>query len=356
MFNSSSAFGLNELKRIRQNRLAVKKTKKRNLLNLCRNCKKDTLYENNGLIICSKCGLFSNVKVDMDQESYNYNDGKADPTRTNMVENYLIPSCNKGSIYSYNCANGNKKNIGHNNMIRNMNNWKIMDYKDSNRLHLFNNIASICNNAGISSLIIENAKEIFYKIHNIHSPRRSKLSALLASSVIISFKKIGQSYNFSDIATMFNITKKVLRTMLNEYERYWKEICDKEQREQIKLAKASLDEDNKNGDIVIERIYKQKKMNDMPNYKHYLSMLNIDVKYVNKLEILDSWIHKNKILLEHVPKSVIACVIFMCFNLYNINIKKKQIATVCGTSVITINKCYTKLMKYQDEIIKLLEN
>ena len=76
--------------------------------------------------MCSTCGLFSNSKIE-DQESYNYNDGKSDPTRTTMVDNYLIPSSNKGSIYSYNCAGGKTKNRGHNNMIRFMNNCKIMN-------------------------------------------------------------------------------------------------------------------------------------------------------------------------------------------------------------------------------------
>ena len=56
-------------------------------------------------------------------------------------------------------------------------------------LKRFNNITSICNNAGISGIIIETAKEVFYKIQKIHSPRRNKLSALMASSVIISSKR-----------------------------------------------------------------------------------------------------------------------------------------------------------------------
>lgn len=350
---------ITELALIRKRKLNVKRTKKNNIFakekGLCRNCKTDTLLEDKGVIMCGTCGLFSNSKIDMDQESYNYNDGKSDPTRTTMVDNYLIPSSNKGSIYSYNCAGGKTKNRGHNNMIRFMNNCKIMNYKDNNMLKRFNNITSICNNAGISGIIIETAKEVFYKIQKIHSPRRNKLSALMASSVIISSKRHKTKYNFNEIANSFNITKKVLMSMLNEYEHYWKEICDREEREQEVIARASLAEDNKDGEVVIEKVYKQSNIHISANYKQYFTFLDIDIKYLAKMEILDSWVREKQILIEHVPKSIIASIIYMVCNLFDINIKKNKIANVCNTSTITINKCYNKLLPYQDDIIKFIK-
>lgn len=340
-------------KTIRKKRLmSLSKTKKRELLNnenYCRNCNKPTLLEDNGMIVCNLCGLFHQKKIDTEQESYNYNDGKSDPTRTNMVDNYLIPSSNKGSVYGY-----STKNQGHSNMIRSMNNWKIMNYKDNNMLQRFTTITNICKNEGISNIVIDNAKEIFYKIHNVYSPRRNKLLALMASSVIIASKKKELPYNFEKIASMFNISIEVLRIMLNEFEQYWKDIGDKEERVQVELAIASLDENNKDGEIEIDKVYKQSQNISTTNFKFYFSMLDIDNKYLNKIEKLENWIIENQILIEHVPKSIIACLIHTLCNLYDINIKKTKIAAVCGTSTITINKCYNKIIPYNETIIKIL--
>lgn len=178
----------------------------------------------------------------------------------------------------------------------------------------------------------------------------------MASAVIIASKKQKQQYQFDKIASIFSITKKVLRSMLSEYEHYWKEICDKEEREQEALAKASLSEDCKNDEIVIEKIYKQSSSIMDTNYKHYFTMLGIDTKYLNKIHVLDTWVKDSRTLIGHVPKSIDACVIFTICSLYDINIKKTKIASVCGTSTITINKCYNKLLPMQENIIKLLNS
>jgi transcription initiation factor TFIIIB Brf1 subunit/transcription initiation factor TFIIB len=344
-----------KFKTIIRNRLNLEnKTKKCNMLyneNNCRKCNKPSLIEDKGHILCNLCGLLHHKKIDTDQESYNYNDGKSDPTRTNMVDNYLIPSSNKGCVYGY-----NTKNHGHSNMIRSMNNWKIMNYKDNNMLNRFTTITNICKNEGISNLVIDNAKEIFFKLHNVYSPRRNKLLALMASSVIIASKKKNIPYNFDKIASMFNISVEVLRNMLNQFEQYWKNIGDKEERQQVKLAKESLNEDNKDGEIIIDKIYKQSQTQSNTNFKHYFGMLQIDNKYIQKVEKLEIWINENQILIEHVPKSIIACLIYTICKLYNINIKKTKIATVCCTSTITINKCYNKIIAHNDYIIKLLNN
>jgi transcription initiation factor TFIIIB Brf1 subunit/transcription initiation factor TFIIB len=342
------------LRTIRRKRESLIRTKKRQQINndnYCTKCKKASLLEDNGLILCNLCGLIYHNKIDADQESYNYNDGKSDPTRTTMVDNYLIPSSNKGSVYGY-----NNKNQGHSNMIRSMNNWKIMNYKDNNMLNRFTTITNICKNEGISNIVIDNAKEIFYKIHNIYSPRRNKLLALMASSVIIACKKKNVPYNFEKIASSFNISIEILRNMLNEFEQYWKDIGDKEEKKQVELARASLDDDNKDGEIIIDKVYKQSQTIANSNFKHYFTMLGIDLKYLQKINKLELWINKKQILIEHVPKSIIACLIHTICNLYDIKIKKTKIATVCGTSTITINKCYNKIIPYNEDIIQLLNN
>lgn len=335
----------------------VKKTMKRplNKLNYCLNCNNDTVIEDAGKEICAKCGIFHNSKIDADQEKFNYNDGKSDPTRTNIEDNYLIPSSNKGSIYGYSNNINKRGNKTHNSMLRVMNNWKVSNYKDTNMLHRFNNITSICKNAGIGNIVIDDAKEVFYKIHSVHSPRRNKLNALMGSSVIIACKKQGHTYNINKIASMFNVSLRVLRSMLNEYEHMWKDICDKEERKQIEMARASLDEDNQDGEIVIEKLYKQETIKTNSNFNHYFNMLGIDKKYIPLIEKLENYITENKILIEHVPKSITACLIYIFCDLYNIKVKKNMIAKVCGTSTITINKCYNKLLPQQDDIIKFLE-
>ena len=122
------------------------------------------------------------------------------------------------------------------------------------------------------------------------------------------------------------------------------------------LARASLDDDNKNGEIIIDKVYKQSKTISDTNYKFYFNMLGIDGKYIHKINNLEHWINERQILIEHVPKSVIACLIYTICILYDVNVKKTKIAAVCSTSTITINKCYNKILPYNDDIIKFLNN
>ena len=324
--------------------------------NYCKKCGIRSLIESNGNIICNKCGLFHS-NVIQTEESINYSNNLNDPTRVGTVNNYLIPSANKGSIYGFSDLKNKNSSISHSNMIRCQNYWSLLCYKDNNMLSKFDIMTSICNNAGFNSLIIENAKEIFFKIHNQYSPRSNRLDALMASSVIISCKKHDTIYNLEQIADIFGLDKKDLVSMLNIYQLYWSEICNKEEQQQYELAKESLEDKSKVDNIVVEPIYIQNESDNNLEieYKNYMSYLSIDNKYLDKILLLHKWIENNEILIEHIPISIMASIIYVIVDVYELkSIKKKKIALVCNTSPITINKCHGKLKPYYDEIKKIL--
>lgn len=324
--------------------------------NYCKKCGIRSLIESNGNIICEKCGLFHS-NVIQTEESINYSNNSNDPTRVGTVNNYLIPSANKGTIYGFSDLKNKNSSLNHSNMIRCQNYWSLLCYKDNNMLSRFNVMTSICNNAGFNSLIIETAKEIFFKIHNQYSPRSNRLDALMASSVIISCKKHDTLYNLEQIADIFELKKKDLVSMLNIYQLYWSEICSKEEQHQYELARDSLKDKSKVENIVVEPIYVQNENsnNIEMEYKNYISYLGLDDKYLAKLLLLHKWIEDNEILIEHIPISVMASIIYVIVDIYELkNIKKKKIALVCNTSSITINKCHGKLKTYYDDIKKIL--
>lgn len=353
---------ISELKSLRSKKLTRKNSLLTNSqkdinIKLCKLCDKESVIESKGNYVCTKCGIVYD-RVIITEESINYNDGSPDPTRTGMVENHLMPSSNKGSVYSAGSTKGGKERH-HANLISGMNKRKLNDYKDKNKLNRFNVISSICNGAGINNLIIMGAQEVFSKILDVYSPRGQKLKALNASSVIISHKINHINYNFNVIASIFNIDSKVLRNMLNEYEHYWKEICGKEELVQIKLATDSIKDKDTEQTIELEETYKcdNNIIDTHDNLKHYLEILGIDLIYLEKCEKLRKFIIKKQILIEHVPKSIKACIIFLICKLYDLNkIKKNKIATVCDTSTITINKCFNKLGNHIEDIIDYLNS
>ena len=84
--------------------------------------------------------------------------------------------------------------------------------------------------------------------------------------------------------------------------------------------------------------------------------LNITDKVYNICKELLIYIEQNKILETHNPLSRVSSVIFYISNILNLSINKLSITKVCNISEVTINKCYNKLLKINNELNDIIEN
>lgn len=325
------------------------------------------LVPHDGYMVCKQCGLYQSKDIDTSQEWRNLdsNDKGSDPCRVSLPNNTLMPETSVGTMVVY----GNKR-TANSHIIRMMNNWKMLNYKDSSILKRFKYITSVCKNANVFDCIIEEIKVVFYKISMIKSTRRTKLQALMAVSVIIGHHICGYEKDHVEVAKMFDLDIKILRKMVKEYELIWKDIQDEEAKEQAQLAQASIEEESSHptgasaapsSDTQFKKLdsldkeYRKKQDEDNIQLKKALMQIQMETIYYPKVFAVNDWINERNILTQHIPKSRYASIIHLISEMYALNIKKSDIILVCDTSNVTINKCYNKLLPYYDQLVDLLD-
>ena len=77
----------------------------------------------------------------------------------------------------------------------------------------------------------------------------------------------------------------------------------------------------------------------------YCSKLNINNELTKLCQFISMKIEKMDVMPENTPPSIAAGVVYFIAQLCKLNISKKDVKNVSGTSEVTINKCYKKLEK-----------
>jgi transcription initiation factor TFIIIB Brf1 subunit/transcription initiation factor TFIIB len=62
-------------------------------------------------------------------------------------------------------------------------------------------------------------------------------------------------------------------------------------------------------------------------------------------------IEKGNIMPENTPHSIAAGVVYFISQICKLNISKKDVKNVSEISEVTINKCFKKLEKIQDDLL-----
>lgn len=369
----------------------------------CQGCGAKPLVPADGYMVCNSCGLCQSRDIDSSQEWRNHDNtdkGGVDQSRVCMPNNSLMPDSGLGTVVGYSSSKKNNTTGAH--IVRTMNNWKLMNYKESSMYRRFKYITTVCRQAEISNMIIEEAKIVFFKISNLISARRTKLTSLMATAVIIAHKIKGYDRDMTDIAALFALDVRILRKMVKEYERIWKEILEKESDEQDMLASESIvnhiefvatagtvaaTSNSSASDLPTKKtnmssgqnmqhvdsagvstptpaiIQQQqppasdnKKMiiDDNKKLKKYLIQLNVESIYFDDVFRINEWVINKNVLISHIPKSRYACLIYLLDQIYELGVEKSGIIRACDTSNVTINKCFNKLVPFYEEIKALL--
>ena len=324
---------------IRKEKRENKKKRNEDNMELCSDCGTTTLIEQYGKYICKTCGLFNGDVIDQKQEwrYYGSEDNKnADPSRCGIPTNELLPNSSIGSVIGF---GNNESHMMR--RIRNMQYWNTIPYRESSLLESFNNISVMSQNAGISSCIIEEAKYMYKKVSELKTSGRTKKEAMKAASVYMACQIKDVPRSCKEIADMFNIKDvKVMSKAIKKFDEIWNSIKNKENRERD-IIEESEDEEEKKEDAIHES----------QQYLHrYCSKLDINDEIYNVCYKLVTFVENQKILETHNPLSRIASCLYYIIYKYNLENNKSNIIEICDVSGVTIDKCYNKLSKYNQEI------
>ena len=300
-----------------------------NIMEFCLECKSDKIIEKYGYYICKSCGIQYNNVIDSTQEwrYYGSNDNKSnDPARCGMPVNDLLPNIGIGSII---CSN-NKESVQMR-RIRQIHSWNSVGYTDTTFTKNSKDMEILALNYGISPCIIDEAKHMYKKVSYHKYKKKAKKEALQAACIQCACKLKNVPRDSNEMAKMFGISKKDMRRGAKQFEEIWSIINENNQ----------------------QTLYTDLKPSNSVNFlQRRCSELKLSNEIVGLCEEVCNYIESEDYLITHIPLSRTAgCIYFTCVFL-NVLVDKNKITEICSISEVTINKCYQKLTKIKDDIIK----
>ena len=295
------------LKELKGSLVEVKKTD--------HNCVCEIILDD-GNYICRKCNTIVERFIDMQAEwrYYGCEDSKVnDPTRCGMPVNELLPNSSLGSIIS------NQSNESYDmKLIRKYHMWNSMTYKERSLYNIFDSITVNAANNGIPTSIIEEAKALYKKLSESRISRGENRSGLIASSIYMSCKSNKVPRSTKEIAKIFNLK---LTTMTRG--------CKKFQD----IMNMNLESSCPNDFI-----------------KRFASKMGISKNIVELCQDIVVKADDLNIVSENTPPSIAAASLYLCIVICNLGIQKKDLASTCEISQVTLTKCYKKLFNYRGHL------
>jgi len=298
---------------------------------ICERCENILAFSDEGFLTCTntKCGIIYKDLVDHSAEwrYYGADDNQnSDPTRCGMPINPLLEESSYGCKVI--CMGSMSYEMR---KIKRYTEWQSMPYKEKSQYDDFQTISIMAQNSGIPKMIIDNAIIYHKKISEFDLTfRGDNRDGILAASIYVSCRVNNYPRTAKEIATIFHLdvtsaTKgcKNALGIINKLEK------DMDNKEKTIFGKT-------NPEAFIER---------------YCSKLNINNELTKLCKFIAIKIEKKDIMPENTPPSIAAGVVYFISQICKLNISKRDVKTVSETSEVTINKCYKKLEKLQDELI-----
>lgn len=306
----------------------------------CKECNSDSCENEDGIKVCRLCGMIYGSCLDNTAEwrFYSNDDQKSgDPSRCGLPSNYLVPDSNMGSIIS--CRMGESY---HMKRIRQFHSWNSMNYNGRNLYRIFEIISAKAEAHGIPQMIIEHAKMLYKKVTDNQLFRGSNKEGLMAICIHKACQDKHVPRSVKEIATIFDIDDHTM----TKGNRCFDKVMSFLDREELLIQK--------DDDLLIESDSEENFSRPLNYVERFCSKLQIPNEIYKKIVNVTEFFEENKLVLDNVPASIAASIIFMVITLNNLNISKNEISKASQISEVTIGKCYKKLLKYQNIIKKIM--
>jgi transcription initiation factor TFIIIB Brf1 subunit/transcription initiation factor TFIIB len=257
---------------------------------ICERCETILAFSDEGFLTCTnnKCGIIYKDLVDHGAEWRYYG---ADDNQSSDPTRCGMPINPLLQESSYGCKVLCFGPMSYEmRKIRRYTEWQSMPYKEKSQYDEFQIITTMAQHAGIPKMIIDDA--------------------------IAYHKKI------SEYELTFRGCKNAL-AIINNLEK------DMDNKEKTNLGKTKPE-------AFIER---------------YCSKLNINNELTRLCQFISMKIEKMDVMPENTPPSIAAGVVYFVSQICKLNISKRDVKNVSETSEVTINKCFKKLEKIQEELL-----
>ena len=297
----------------------------------CERCDYGLAFSEEGFLTCTntKCGIIYKDIVDQSAEWRYYgaeDNQNNDPTRCGMPINPLLQESSFGCKVL--CCGSTSYEMR---KIRRYTEWQSMPYKEKSQYDEFQRITIMSQNAGMPKMIIDDAVRYHKKISEYELTfRGDNRDGILAASIYISCRINNYPRTAKEIATIFH------------------------------LDVTSATKGCKNAQLIINDLEKDMQNNEKTSFcktkpeafiERYCSKLNINSELTRVSQFISMKIEKLGLMPENTPHSIAAGVVYFIAQICKLNISKRDVKNVSEISEVTINKCFKKLEKIQEDLL-----
>ena len=313
-----------------KNKLELLFSEEKKIREMCELCNSKLKISDEKFLICcnDKCGIIYKDCLDQTAEWRYYgseDNNMRDPTRCGMPINPLL----KESSYAcrvltrYNSTYQMKK-------LKRYTDWQSMPYKEKSQYDEFQRISLMAQNSGISKMIVDTAIRYHKNISEQKTFRGLNRDGIIAASIYISCRINGNPRTAREIATIFH------------------------------LDNTSATKGCKNATVILNTIEEDFENKDKTNLcdtnptsfiERYCSRLAMSHDMTKLCSFIAKRIENNNYIPENTPNAIAVGIIYFIVQYCDLDISKKSISVIAEISEVTINKCYKKIEKLENELI-----
>ena len=306
---------------------------------ICPDCETDTwVQQDNDELTCNACGTHLGFLIDSSAEYrwFGSDDRSPDPTRVGNPMNPLLPESSLGTrIMS---RPGDNKAMRR---IRQYHLWNIMPYRERTLWTVFEMLQVRASNAGISTAIVEETKQLYAQVSPLCICRGQQKDALLAACLYESLKRHDTPRRPLDIATIFQIDVKLITRGVKQFSGLLEEHLHSAAPTHVSAPEKKLDTPS-------------------TNFRHYLEPAIYKLETPRSLhgQIVEFAVHLGDtidelgICPETTPSSLAASALALTCEKLNLEKTNADIAKVCSISLATLQKCLKRIDTWRPVLFK----
>jgi transcription initiation factor TFIIIB Brf1 subunit/transcription initiation factor TFIIB len=315
-------------------------------VNTCKCQENEENIINDEYNICKLCGniLDRTIEATAEYRFFGHDDRSSnDPCRIGPPTDSRFPSSSLGTIILTK-SNGGTASARHAMVrIRRYHTWNMLPYKERALLQVYEMLALAATNHGLDQSVTDSAKNLYVQLVEHCDKRGLSRMSVIASCMYASLKKVGQPRKPKEVAEMFHLTT----AQFTKSFKYFQEV----------LALAQQRGLIKNDDTPAN--FESTRAKDYISYP--LSLLPISRSVFEELREsaceIATYSEENELSPENMPPSLAAGVIsFVLLRKGYTEIAYDKIASVCGVSEGTLQKCLRRLEVHKKRLEEFIPN
>ncbi len=314
--------------------------------NMCPDCQTDEFVEiEEDEAICKRCSISLGFQIDQSAEYrwFGADDKNPDPTRVGNPLNPLLPESSMGTRILV--RPGESKAMR---KIRQYHLWNVMPYRERSLWNVFEMLQVRAANAGISAAILEETKQLYAQVSPLCICRGQQKDALMAACLFESLKRHDTPRRPAEIAEIFKINLKHITRGVKQFSG----LLDEHLHAQ---AKKEQPETETKTTLVVAPV-----ATPSTSFRHYLepAILRLETPR-SLLHLLQDMSIRLGVLLDELgicpettPPSMAACSISLACQKLGLEKNTAEIASVCGISNATLQKCLKRIEQWKSVLFK----